>query len=180
MHSAQRIGAIYCHIAEVTGGNTLSVLGPTVEFVSWADEPHGDLCVMRGVVPPGVTVPLHKHDDAEDFLILAGDQQVLTEGHQGGLHWADAHAGDYVSVPGGTWHAHRNVSGQPAVDLIITTARLGRFFREVGRPVTGSPEPPAPGDVAQFIAVATRYGHTLGTPEQNAAVGIEMPEFAAG
>jgi hypothetical protein len=120
MHSAQRIGAIYCHIAEGTGGNTLSVLGPTVEFVSWAD----DL--------------------------------------------------------GGTWHAHRNVSGQPAVDLIITTARLGRFFREVGRPVTGSPEPPAPGDVAQFIAVACRYGYTLGTPGQNAAAGIEMPEFAAG
>jgi len=26
--------------------------------------------------------------------------------------------------------------------------------------------------------VADRYGHTLGTPEENAAVGIEMPKFA--
>jgi len=28
--------------------------------------------------------------------------------------------------------------------------------------------------------VAARYGHTLGSPEENAAVGIEMPKFAGG
>jgi len=37
-------------------------------------------------------------------------------------------------------NALRNVSAQPAVDL-ITTAKLGRFFEEIGRPVNGAPEP---------------------------------------
>jgi oxalate decarboxylase/phosphoglucose isomerase-like protein (cupin superfamily) len=71
------------------------------------------------VLPPGVTVPLHSHDDAEDFFVLVGTQQVLIQGAHG-LRWADAHAGDYVHVPGGTLHAHRNVSGEPVVDLVIT------------------------------------------------------------
>lgn len=177
MQSKQELGTLYYRIAEGTPGQVLDVFGSTVEFVSWPSDPHGDFCVMRGVVPPGVTVPLHSHDDAEDFLILAGTQQVLTEGEEG-LRWAEAHAGDYVRVPGGTLHAHRNVSGQPAVDLIVTTSRLGRFFQEVGRPVTDTPQPPDPAELARFVATAARYGYTLGTPEQNAAVGIETPKFA--
>jgi quercetin dioxygenase-like cupin family protein len=177
MQSKQELGTLYYRIAEGTPGQVLDVFGSTVEFVSWPGDPHGDFCVMRGVVPPGVTVPLHSHDDAEDFLILAGTQQVLTEGEEG-LRWAEAHAGDYVRVPGGTLHAHRNVSGQPAVDLIVTTSRLGRFFREVGRPVTDAPQPPDPAELARFVATAARYGYILGTPEQNAAVGIQTPKFA--
>ncbi len=47
-----------------------------------------------------------------------------------------------------------------------------------GRPVTHPQHPPTPGDVARFTAVAARYGYTMGTPEENAAVGIEMPKFA--
>ena len=81
-------------------------------------------------------------------------------------------------MPATTGNAHRNTSQDPAVDLMITTARLGQFFAEAGRPVTGLPQPPSPGDVARFTALAARYGHTLGTPEENAAVGIEMPKFA--
>jgi quercetin dioxygenase-like cupin family protein len=126
---------------------------------------------MRGVVPPGVAVPLHSHDDAEDFYILAGTQQVLTKSDRG-LHWRDVYAGDYVHIPAGTPHAHRNVSAEPAVELVVTTPRLGRFFQEVGR--TGVTHPPTPAELAEFIAVATRYGYDLGTPEQNAAIGIAV------
>jgi hypothetical protein len=35
------------------------------------------------VLPPGVTVPLHSHDDAEDFFVLVGTQQVLIQGAHG-------------------------------------------------------------------------------------------------
>src|SRR5258707_1029706 len=104
----------------------------TLEFICRPDDPGADLCVMRGVVPPGVAVPLHSHDDAEDFFILSGTQQVLTRSDQG-LQWRDVNAGDYVHIPAGTPHAHRNVSDEPAVELVITTARLGRFFQEVAR-----------------------------------------------
>jgi quercetin dioxygenase-like cupin family protein len=167
--------AIFYRIPDEAVGPAVDVFGPTIEFLSRPSEDDGALCVMRGVVPPGVTVPMHSHEDAEDFYILAGTQEVLTQ-HPGGLEWAHAHAGDYVRVPTGTMHAHRNVSGQPAVDLIITTAKVGRFFEEVGRPVDGAP--PTPQDLAGFGETAIRYGYTLATPEQNAAVGIELPKFS--
>jgi quercetin dioxygenase-like cupin family protein len=170
--------SIFRRVAEGTSGHAVDMLGPVVDFVTGPDARDG-FCVLRGVLPPGMTVPLHSHDDGEDFLVLAGTHQVLLQGPDG-LEWADARAGDYVHIPAGTPHAHRNASPDPAVDLVITTARLGRFFADAGRPVSGPPQPPAPGDVARFTAVAARYGHTLGTPEENAAVGIQMPKFAGG
>ena len=158
-------------IADGTAYATVDVFGPTVEFVSGPDDPGADFWVMRGVVPPGVTVPLHSHDDAEDFFILSGTQQVLTKTNRG-LQWRDVHAGDYVHIPAGTPHAHRNVSTEPAIELVITTARLGRFFQEIARPRAS--RPPTPDELAQFVDVATNYGYALATPEQNAAVGIAL------
>jgi quercetin dioxygenase-like cupin family protein len=96
---------------------------------------------MWGVVPPGVTVPLHSHEDAEDFYIIAGTQQVLTHGDHG-LEWRDAHAGEYVHVPGGMPHAHRNITDEPAIELVITTARLSGNRAAV----TSSPQPPTRDD----------------------------------
>jgi hypothetical protein len=32
--------------------------------------------------------------------------------------------------------------------------------------------------MGRFTALAARYGHTLDTLEENAAMGIEMPKFA--
>jgi quercetin dioxygenase-like cupin family protein len=175
MQSQQDPRTILYRIAEEFQGPAVDVLGPTIEFITQpARDDDSALCVLRGVVPPGVTVPMHSHEDAEDFYILAGTQEVLTQ-HPEGPEWAHARAGDYVRVPAGTMHAHRNVSAHAAVDLIITTARLGRFFQEIGEPVTG--QPPSPERVAKFVETAIRYGYTLGTPEQNSAVGIELPKF---
>jgi quercetin dioxygenase-like cupin family protein len=169
---------ILYRVAQQSYGPVLDALGPTVEILNQPSLADDSLCVIRGVIPAGVIVPLHSHDDAEDFFIIDGTQQVLTES-AAGLQWADARAGDYVRVPPGTMHAHRNVSGQPAVDLIITTAKMGRFFTEAGRPTDGTPQPPSPEDVERFVATALKYGYVMGTPEQNAAVGIELPKFAA-
>ena len=156
-----------------SGTEVFDVLGPTLEFLTWNDE----YCMMRGVVPPGVTVPLHGHDDAEDFFIVSGMQQVLIETDEGTV-WVDARAGDHVRVTGSALHAHRNVSDEPAVDLIVTAARMGRMFREIGRPVTGTQLPVTPDALAHFMEVSARYGVRLGTPEQNAAVGIDLPVFS--
>jgi quercetin dioxygenase-like cupin family protein len=151
----------------------LDVLGPIVEFLT--QEGDEQVCVMRAVIPAGVTVPLHSHDDFEDFYILAGAHQVLVHGDDG-PQWRDVHVGDYVRVPADAPHALRNVSDEPAVDLMITTARMGKFFREVGRP-SGSPAPTAQ-EVARFVEIAKAYGYLLATPEENAAVGITLPSFA--
>jgi uncharacterized RmlC-like cupin family protein len=172
----KEFGEIFTSVADGTGSPALDVFGPRVEFLTTTDDGTNDICVMRAVIPAGVTVPLHRHDDFEDFLILSGGHQVLID-YNGRLQWSDAHAGDYVRIPGATLHAHRNLSDRPAVDLIITTARMGRFFREIGRP-TDAP-PPTAHEVANFVATAQRYGYRLGTAEENAAVGITMPAFAS-
>jgi quercetin dioxygenase-like cupin family protein len=175
--SSQRYASnLHRRIAEGTRNVVLDVFGPTVEFLTSPGDAAGDFCVMRGVIPPGAVIPLHSHADTETFYIVAGAQQVLTAG-AGGLEWNDAHAGDYVEVPGGTPHAHRNVFHEPAIDLIVTTARLGQFFQEAGRPITGSAQPPAPDEVARFVAIAAKYGYWLGSPEENAAVGLELAKL---
>lgn len=167
-------GAIFGRLADGTGGPTVDVFGPIIEFLTPKD--NEQICVMRAVLPPGVTVPLHSHDDFEDFFILAGGHQVLVEGEDG-PQWRDAHPGDYIRVAGNAPHAHRNLSGEPAVDLVITTAVMGRFFREVGRPI-GSP-PPTAREVARFAETANRFGYRLATAEENAAVGITLPALTA-
>jgi hypothetical protein len=92
--------------------------------------------------------------------------------------WRDAHAGDYIRVPGNAVHAHRNVTDQPAVDLIVTTPRLGRFFEEVGRPVTADMKPPTPEEVAAFVAKSAEFGYKLASVEENASYGIDLPVFS--
>jgi quercetin dioxygenase-like cupin family protein len=164
---------VFQHLADQSSGPILDVFGPTVEFLTQSDE----FCVLRGVVPPGVTVPLHRHGDAEDFFIISGTQQVLVHGTTG-LEWHDAHAGDYVRIPGEVPHAIRNVTEEPAVALIITTARMGRFFQEIGRPVTSTPTPPTSAELERFVNVAVKYGYIVGSAEENATVGITIPGFA--
>lgn len=163
-------GALLAELATTPPGPTLDCFGGLIEVLSKAEE----FWVLRGTVPPGSVVPAHRHPDAEDFLILAGTQQVLvSEGDQ--MVWRDARAGDYVRVPGKALHAHRNVTDRPAIDLIVTTARLGRFFEEIGRPVTKDHRPPTQEEVAHFAAKSREYGYELASPEQNAAYGLHLP-----
>ena len=175
MHPLTSSGEIIHGVTEGTSRIVLDVLGPTVEFLTSPAAAHDDFCVMRGVIPPGVAVPLHSHDATEVFFVLSGTKQVLTLGSEP-AEWVDVRAGDYVHVPRGTRHAHRNVSGEPLIELVITTARLGSWFEEVGTPDTGARRPPTPDVLANFLAVSRKFGYWLGSPEENAAVGIRLPE----
>ena len=156
-----------------TTGVRLEVFGPTVEFLTSPQEPGNDICVMRGVIPPGVVVPLHSHADVEDFFILSGQAQALKQVPEG-YEWLDGKAGDLIHIPGGVPHAWRNISTEPLVALFITTPKMGRFFQEVGKPATGTPQPVTPEDLVRFLAVSTKYGYWNATPEENAAVGIHF------
>jgi hypothetical protein len=86
----------------------------------------------------------------------------------------EAKAGDYLHVPADAPHAWRNVSGEPLVNLIITTKKLGHFFREAGRPVMERPQPVTPEDLTRFAAISAKYGYWNATPEENAAVRIDL------
>ena len=94
-----------------TTGQRLDVFGPTVELLSSPHDLHNDFCVMRGVIPPSGSLPLHSHADTEDFSVLSGQAQALKH------------------VPGCVPHAWRNVSSTPLFVRIFTTTRMGRFFR---------------------------------------------------
>jgi quercetin dioxygenase-like cupin family protein len=154
----------------------LDVLGPTVEFLTPPSEAGAVYCVMKGTIPAGVSVPLHSHPDPESFFVLSGYAQALTE-RGNHLEWLDVKPGDFVHIPGGTKHAHRNVSNEPVVELITTTPALGRFFQEIGRPIPPDAElPPPTGDQLQeFVRAAVLYRHWLGSAAENAAVGIALP-----
>jgi quercetin dioxygenase-like cupin family protein len=134
----------------------------------------GAPCVMRGTIPPRGAVPLHSHGDPETFLALAGKIEGLAmspDGHR----WVPVRPGDVFHVPGHAPHAWRNPSHEPAVMIIVSTARLGSFFREIGTPANGSPSPSADDALRTFLETAGRYGYWNASPEENAAVGVAIP-----
>lgn len=90
--------------------------------------------------------------------------------------------GESAHVPGGAKHAFRNTRTEPVVQLVTTTTNLGRFFREIGTPVDprATEAPPAPADLERFARLAAKYGHWLGSPEENARIGLSLPEIPRG
>jgi quercetin dioxygenase-like cupin family protein len=160
-----------------TAGLRLDLLGPTVEFLTLPQEANIDFCVLRGILPPGVSVPLHSHPDTEDFFVISGEVQAVRQSAQG-YEWIVAKAGDYLHVPSGARHGWRNVSSEPMVSFIITTRRLAQFFQEVGRPIEDKAQPVTSEFFAQFLAryetASAKYGYWSATPEENAAIGISL------
>jgi quercetin dioxygenase-like cupin family protein len=174
------------HRIDLHAAETLDVLGPTVQILT---PPTGDdrsPCLIRGTIPPGVSVPLHSHAEPETFLAISGRIEGLTE-RADGFRWIPIGPGDIFHIPGDARHAWRNRSDEPAVNMIVTTERIARLFREIGaaaepgRATGGSSTtaPPAPETIARFVAAAERYGHWIGTPEENAALGLSMPTVPA-
>jgi quercetin dioxygenase-like cupin family protein len=163
------------HIVSKGTYGVLDVLGPTVEFLTSPLESDAVYCVMRGTIPPGVSVPLHSHADVESFNVISGSVQVLSQ-RGDNFEWLDVQPGDFVQVPSGAKHAFRNTSSEPVVQLITTTPKIGRFFQEIGRPVTpGAPlPPPAPDYIEHFLQVAAKYHYWNGSTAENAAIGITL------
>jgi len=168
-------------IIDDRGIETFDVLGPTVQFLATADGHDGAPCIMRGTIPPGVAIPLHSHPDPETFLARSGELEGLAP-VDGALVWLPIRSGDIFHVPAGARHAFRNRSREPSVAIIVTTARLGRFLREVGDPIEpGLPGawPPTQEAAQRLLATADRYGHWNATPEENAQFGVHLDLGAA-
>jgi len=153
----------------------LDVLGPTVEFLTAPGQADAPNCIIIGTIPPGVCVPLHSHQDPESFYVLSGTVEALNFSEDP-PQWTTIRPGVLVEVPPDAKHAFRNTAGEPVVELIVTTPNLGRFFQEVGRPVrTGQQLPtPTPSEIDHFLNVARRFGYWNATPDENAAVGIDL------
>jgi quercetin dioxygenase-like cupin family protein len=110
-----------------------------------AETPLSDdnLSVMKGVIPPGVSVPLHSHADVEAFYVVAGEAQLFSGKAN---RWIAANAGQFAYIPGHEKHAWRNTSGKEVTMLVISTATIAKFFQQ---PACG---PVTPATVAQTLA----------------------------
>lgn len=61
--------------------------------------------------------------------------------------------------------------------ILVSTSRIGRFFREVGKPTAGESrhsDPPSAEAVQHFLKTAAAYGYWNATPEENASVGLSL------
>lgn len=154
---------------------TFDVLGPRVRFLISPSDTDPDYCIMHGTIPAGVSIPIHSHPDHESFYIISGVVQALSE-EENNLKWKEMKAGDFVYIPGNMKHAWKNIASKPVEGLITTTKSIGKFFREIGRPVQPSAtlSQPTREDLHHFAEVAAKYKHWLGSPEENAAVGISI------
>lgn len=59
------------HLVDTSDIERFEVMGPVVEYLTPLRK--GELCVMRGTIPPSVSVPLHAHADPETFLMVSGE-----------------------------------------------------------------------------------------------------------
>ena len=156
----------------------VDVLGVRVEFLIEPSFPEVSYCVLKGTIPAGMVVPLHSHRDDESFFVVSGEADVLKEREGGQLEWQRVTAGDFVHIAGGMKHAHRNRSKSAVVELVMTTSLLGRFFQEVGRPLSSAGAPPTGQELERFATLAAQYGHWLASPSENARFGLDMPKPA--
>jgi uncharacterized protein YaiE (UPF0345 family) len=128
---------------------------------------------MRGIVAPGVIIPLHCHADPETFIQLSGELEALSD--EAGEHaWTRIRPGDVFHVPGGARHAFRNRASEPAISIIVTTPRLGSFLHAIGVPAARRAGAPSPERIEQFLTTAEKYGYWNASPEENARFGLDL------
>lgn len=159
------------HISRRDEQAIVDVYGPYIQFLTSLDKHEAELCFLKGVIPPGATIPLHSHADEERFYIVSGEVEVYLESE-----WDTARAGDFLEILGGVRHGFRNQSNQRALVMVQTTVRMGRFFREMGRPLSleSNAAQPTPEALEQLVRTAKKYNYWLATPEENAAIGLAM------
>jgi len=148
----------------------LDLLGPRIQFLTPLSDDDDEYCLIRATAPAGAVVPVHSHNERETFYVLEGEIEGLWEDH-----WITLAAGEVFDVPGGLKHGWRNTSGASVSALVVVPMRLGRALREIGRPAeTASQGAPKPEDLQRLLEIMGAYGYWLGSPADNAAVGISF------
>jgi uncharacterized RmlC-like cupin family protein len=92
--------------------------------------------------------------------VLSGAAEGLVDRDRG--RWQRIGPGNVFHVPPDVPHAWRNLAADPAVMLLVSTNRIGRFFKEVAA------EP------QRFQEISERYGYWNSTPEENARIGLPL------
>ena len=166
---------LFAHVVRKGDCSVFEVLGARVEFLVGPREDDEAPCIIRGTMPPGVSVPIHSHKAVEVFFILSGNIKVLLE-DGGKMSWVEASAGDLIEIPSRAKHAFKNSSQHPVTNLLYTTSDHGRYFQQIGRPATSeeSVSPPTLDEIHRLLETARHYGYWFATPQENASVGITL------
>jgi quercetin dioxygenase-like cupin family protein len=151
----------------------LTANGTLFEFLTSPDETGSEICLIRGTMPAGAAVPLHSHGDAEIFYVLEGSVEVF-QAKSGIQGWVRLGPGNVVSISGNTKHALRNGASGSATIMVVTTSKLYKFFLEVTKPLDPDKPaaPPTREEGQNLLKTAARYGYWMGSPEDNAAIGL--------
>ena len=160
------------HLIDPERVDAINLLGPTIQFLTSPQETSAP-CIMRGTIPPAVSIPLHSHADPETFIVTSGTVEGLVITGRD-VKWVPVEPGQIFHVPPNAKHAWRNRGRVPAVMIVISTSKMGRFFQELGKPAAaGAPAAPSsPLEVERFLKTAENYGYWNATPEENAKVGL--------
>ena len=152
--------------------NTFGVL---LNFLVTPAETGHEVSLFKGILPPGVVIPLHSHAEPEVFYVLEGSLEVYRESGQP-QGWSTAQPGGVRAIPGNVKHALRNTSSTPTTVLLVTQEELYNFFRSIAKPFEAGqmPAPPSPEDMQQLFAAAAKYHYWMGSPEENATIGISL------
>jgi quercetin dioxygenase-like cupin family protein len=150
-----------------------NVFGVQLQFLIAPKETGNQTSLYKGILPSGVVIPLHRHPDSEVFYVLEGTLEIYQEsGEYKG--WHSVLPGNALAVAPGVKHALRNTSSAPSATIAITERGLYEFFREIAKPAQPGPStPPSPEDMQRLFTVAAKYSYWMGSPEENAAIGIK-------
>jgi hypothetical protein len=165
------------HLVETGNLEVLDVLGPTIQLLTPPEPDDRSPCIMRGMIPPGIVIPLHSHADPETFLMRFGEIEGLVESPNGFI-WVRIRPNDIFHVPGKAKHAFRNRSQERAELVIVSTSKMARFFQEIGTSLTKNAAPsgpPSQDTIRHFLETTARYGYWNASPEENAQLGLSLP-----
>ncbi|WP_027581899.1 cupin domain-containing protein [Bradyrhizobium sp. Ai1a-2] len=141
-------------------------LHPTNEYLTDTSKDGGDYCLIRCTMPAGLVVPMHSHADRETFYVLSGKLDALREDR-----WEKLGPGDVFDVRDGTRHAWRNSSQEAASIICVTTTKVARFLQDIS---ISAADTSSEAHAERFLRLVHAYGYWLASPEENAAVGLDV------
>lgn len=138
--------------------------------------PWAKTCVIASSIPPGVTVPVHSHDERETFYIVSGSLEVFDA-----AGWRTISSGSVFDMPPRTKHAFRNISVDPVSVVLVVPTRLAQFSASIGRPICSLPVGATSPDAVQtFFSAALEEGLWPGPLERQETTGILLFLTAMG
>ena len=154
---------------------TFNTFGVLLNFLVTPNETGHEVSLFKGTLPPGVVIPLHSHAEPEVFYVLEGSLEVYRESGQP-QGWSTAQPGGVLAIPGNVKHALRNTSSTATTVLLVTQEELYNFFRSIAKPFEPGQmlAPPSPEDMQQLFVAAAKYHYWMGSPEENATIGISL------